>query len=246
MIIIPAVDIKDGCCVRLRQGVMEDQTVYSREPVSAALSWEQQGAELLHVVDLDGAVSGNPVNLEPIRQILQTVKIPVQVGGGLRDLEAMESYLAIGASRVVLGTAAVRNPDLLQEACSRFPGRIVVAIDSRDGRVAVEGWQEVSEQSSMELIKELEKVSPAALLVTDIRRDGMLTGPNLPALRAVLEATPIPVIASGGVSSLKDIEDLLSIRGLYGAVIGKALYEGRLKLREAVGLTRNQDKSSGD
>ena len=240
MIIIPAIDIKEGRCVRLRQGVMQEQTIYSDEPVEAASRWERQGAELLHVVDLDGAVQGSPVNTAQIHRILQTVGVPVQVGGGLRDMQSIESYLTAGASRVVLGTAAVRSPDLLRKACGRFADRIIVAIDSRNGQVAIEGWQEVSEQTTLELAKELEKASPAALLVTDIQRDGMLTGPNLPALRAVVAATQIPVIASGGVRSLKDIEDLLSIRELYAVIVGKALYEGMLNLSEAAKLAKSK------
>ena len=238
MIIIPAIDIKEGRCVRLLQGKMEDQTIYSDNPVQMAQSWVAQGGQILHVVDLDGAVQGKPVNFETIRSILETVTVPVQVGGGLRDLDSMAAYLAAGASRIVLGTAAVQDRKLLEEACRQSPGRIIVAIDSREGQVAIRGWQEVSDQSAVQLARELQTLPIAGLLVTDIQRDGMLTGPNLPFLEEMVQASSIPVLASGGVRSLEDIRQLLKIQGLYGVIVGKALYEGLLPLEKAIAQTR--------
>lgn len=238
MIIIPAIDIKQGRCVRLRQGRMQEETVYSDRPEEMAIYWESQGAELLHVVDLDGAVDGKPQNFGVIQRILHSVDIPVQVGGGLRDIEGIQAYLTAGASRVVLGTAAVLDLNGLKAACRYFPGKIVVAIDTQDGRVAIRGWQEVSDQKATELAKRMEDLPIAALLVTDIRRDGMLTGPNLAVLQAMVNTIRIPVIASGGVRSLEDIQNLSKIRELYGVIVGKALYEGHLDLKEAVALAR--------
>lgn len=240
MIILPAIDIQDGRCVRLQQGRLEDQTVYSDHPAQMAAQWEEQGAEYLHVVDLNGAVEGKRINFDAICQILQAVKIPVQIGGGIRDIAGMEAYLSAGAKRVVLGTAAVSNPALVKDACQRFPGQIVIALDSRDGQVAIRGWQEISEQSTLDMAKQLEEASPAALLITDIQRDGMLTGPNLDVLRAAVETTRIPIIASGGVSSLKDIQDLCDIPHLYAAIVGKALYEEKFQLPEALAIKRSQ------
>jgi phosphoribosylformimino-5-aminoimidazole carboxamide ribotide isomerase len=238
MIVIPAIDIKAGQCVRLRQGKMEETTIYSNEPVQVAKRWEEQGAQLLHVVDLDGAVHGTPKNFEMIKKILKAVSIQVQVGGGLRDIAGIESYLASGASRVVLGTTAVLNRNGLREACEQFPDKIVVAIDSQEGQVAIRGWQEVSNQSATDLAGQIADLPIAALLVTDIQRDGMLTGPNLKTLQAMVRTFSLPIIASGGVRSLEDIKNLIKIPGLYGAIVGKALYEGRLDLKEAVALTR--------
>ena len=238
MIIIPAIDIKAGRCVRLRQGKMQEETIYSDAPVQVARRWEEQGAQLLHVVDLDGAVHGTPKNFEVIRKILKAVKVQVQVGGGLRDIAGIESYLTVGASRVVLGTTAVLDMKGLREACRRFPQKIVVAIDSQDGRVAIRGWQEVSDQLATDHAKQMADLPIAALLVTDIQRDGMLTGPNLKVLQAMVSAVQLPIIASGGVRSLEDIKHLLKIQGLYGAIVGKALYEGLLNLEEAVSLTK--------
>ncbi len=238
MIIIPAIDIKQGRCVRLRQGRMQEETVYSDRPEEMAKYWESQGAELLHVVDLDGAVDGIPQNFAVIQRILHSVDVQVQVGGGLRDIDGIQAYLTAGASRVVLGTAAVLDLNGLKAACRHFPGKIVVAIDSQDGRVAIRGWQEVSDQKATELAKRMEDLPIAALLVTDIRRDGMLTGPNLAVLQAMVNTVRIPVIASGGVRSLEDIQNLSKIRELYGVIVGKALYEGLLDLKEAVALAR--------
>lgn len=240
MIVIPAIDIKDGRCVRLRQGKMQEETVYSDEPGKVARRWEEQGAQLMHVVDLDGAVHGTPKNFEVITNIIKAVKAQVQVGGGLRDLEGIESYLVAGASRVVLGTTAVLDLESLREACKRHPKKIIVAIDSQEGRVAIRGWQEVSDQAAAELARRIEDLPIAALIVTDIQRDGMLTGPNLNVLKAMVSAVRIPVIASGGIRSLEDIKSLLKIQGLHGVIVGRALYEGHLDLGDAISLTRGR------
>lgn len=236
--IIPAIDIKDGRCVRLRQGKMQDETVYSDAPEQVAKRWEEEGAKLLHVVDLDGAVQGIPKNFEVIKKILKAVKIQVQVGGGIRNIAGIETYLNANASRVVLGTAAVLDLQGLREACRRFPKKIVVAIDSHQGRVAIRGWQEVSDQLATDLAQQIADLPIAGLLMTDIQRDGMLTGPNLNVLQAMVNATRIPVIASGGVRSIEDIRNLLKIKDLYGVIVGKALYEGFLDLEEAISLTK--------
>jgi phosphoribosylformimino-5-aminoimidazole carboxamide ribotide isomerase len=217
---------------------MQDETVYSDAPELVAKRWEEQGAGLLHVVDLDGAVQGIPKNFESIKKILKTVKIQVQVGGGIRDIAGIETYLAENASRVVLGTAAVLDLEGLREACRRFPKKIVVAIDSHQGRAAIQGWQEVSDQLTTDMVRRIEDLPIAGLLLTDIQRDGMLTGPNLNLLRAMVNETRIPVIASGGVRSMEDIRNLLKIKGLYGVIVGKALYEGFLDLEEAISLTK--------
>jgi phosphoribosylformimino-5-aminoimidazole carboxamide ribotide isomerase len=238
MMVIPAIDIKNGRCVRLRQGKMQDETVYSDAPDQVAKQWEDKGAKLLHVVDLDGAVEGIPKNFGTIKKILETVNIQVQVGGGIRDISGIEAYLNANASRVVLGTAAVLDLQGLREACRRFPKKIVVAIDSHEGRVAIRGWQEVSGQLATDLVRQIADLPLAGLLVTDIQRDGMLTGPNLNALKAMVHATEIPVIASGGVRSIADIRNLLGIKNLYGVIVGKALYEGFLDLEEAISITK--------
>ena len=238
MIVIPAIDIKEGRCVRLRQGKMDEETVYSDEPGQVARRWVEQGAQLLHVVDLDGAVHGTPKNIEVITSLLKAVKAQIQVGGGIRDLKGIESYLAAGASRVVLGTTAVLDLSNLKEACRRYPHRIVVAIDSQEGRVAIRGWQEISDLAATELARRIEDLPIAALIITDIHRDGMLTGPNLKVLEAMVNSFRIPVIASGGIRSLEDIKKLLKLQGLYGVIVGRALYEGFLDLGEAISLTR--------
>jgi phosphoribosylformimino-5-aminoimidazole carboxamide ribotide isomerase len=217
---------------------MQDETVYSDAPEQVAKRWEEKGAKLLHVVDLDGAVQGIPQNFEVIKKILKAVKIQVQVGGGIRDIPGIETYLNSNVSRVVLGTAAVLDLQGLREACGRFPKKIVVAIDSHQGRVAIRGWQEVSDQLATELAKQIEDLPVAGLLMTDIQRDGMLTGPNLNMLQAMVNATRIPVIASGGVRSIEDIRNLLKIKGLYGIIVGKALYEGFLNLEEAISIAK--------
>ena len=244
MLVIPAIDLKDGRCVRLEQGLMDKDTVYSDDPGAQARSWQEQGGELLHLVDLDGAFAGVPRNKAAIEAIVTAVEIPVELGGGIRDLETIEAYLKLGVERVILGTVAKENPELVAEACRLFPGRIVVGIDARDGLVAVRGWAEVTEKQATELAKEMEGFGVAAIIYTDIARDGMLQGPNIEATRHLAEAISIPVIASGGVSSLRDIENLMAIEasGVSGVITGKAIYTGSLDLREAVALTKRANQ----
>ncbi len=240
MIVIPAIDLKEGKCVRLEQGLMEKDTVFCDSPADQAREWERQGAELLHIVDLDGAFAGKPKNRASIEAIVKAIAIPTQLGGGIRDIPTIEAYLSLGIGRVILGTAAQRNPELVEEACRLFPGRIVVGIDAKNGMVAVQGWAEVTGVTAVELAKRFEGYGVAAIIYTDIARDGMMQGPNIAATRALAEAISIPVIASGGVSSLKDIENLMAIEasGIAGAITGKAVYTGAINLAEAVALTK--------
>lgn len=240
MIVIPAIDLKEGKCVRLEQGLMEKDTVFCDNPADQAREWERQGAELLHIVDLDGAFAGEPKNRASIEAIVTAIAIPTQLGGGIRDIPTIEAYLSLGIGRVILGTAAQRNPELVEEACRLFPGRIVVGIDARNGMVAVQGWAEVTGVTAVDLAKRFEGYGVAAIIYTDIARDGMMQGPNIEATKALAEAISIPVIASGGVSSLKDIEDLMAIEssGIAGAITGKAVYTGAINLAEAVALTK--------
>ncbi len=242
MIILPAIDLKNGKCVRLEQGLMDKDTVYSDNPAAMARHWQQEGGEFLHLVDLDGAFAGEPKNRSAIEAIVAAVDIPVELGGGIRDLETVEGYLALGIDRVILGTVAKENPALVDEACRRFPGRIVVGIDARDGLVAVRGWAEVTEKRATDLAREMQDYGVTAIIYTDIARDGMMQGPNLEATKALAEAITIPVIASGGVSSLQDIRKLLTIEsaGVTGVITGKAIYSGSLNLREAVELTKRK------
>lgn len=240
MIVIPAIDLKEGKCVRLEQGLMEKDTVYSDDPGAQARSWQDQGGELLHIVDLDGAFAGVPRNKQAIEQIVAAVDIPTELGGGIRDLTTIEAYLKLGIDRVILGTVAKENPSLVKEACRLFPGRIVVGVDAKDGLVAVRGWADVTEKHASDLAREMEGFGVEAIIYTDIARDGMMQGPNLEATRALAESISIPVIASGGVSSLQDIENLIAIEasGVTGVITGKAIYTGSLDLRQAVELTR--------
>jgi phosphoribosylformimino-5-aminoimidazole carboxamide ribotide isomerase len=240
MIVLPAIDLKDGQCVRLEQGLMEKDTVYSDDPAAMARHWQDEGGEFLHLVDLDGAFAGVPKNREAIEAIVAAVDIPTELGGGIRDLETIEAYLKLGVSRVILGTVAKENPELVAEACRRFPGQIVVGIDAKNGLVAVRGWAEVTEKKAIDMAREMEVFGVTAIIYTDIARDGMMQGPNLEATAALAEAISIPVIASGGVSSLDDIRNLLQIEasGIEGVITGKAIYDGALNLREAVALTK--------
>lgn len=235
MIIIPAIDLKNGRCVRLRQGDMAAETVYSNDVTAVAGKWQQQGAGLIHVVDLNGAVDGEPKNLPQIESVMKVVRIGVQVGGGIRTIDTVRRYLNAGVSRVVLGTAALMDRAFLEQACREFPQRIVLGLDARDGRIAVKGWTAVSDVKAIDLLKELSGCAIAAVVYTDIARDGMLNGPNLPALKEIVESSSFPVIASGGITSL---EDLLSVQSIgpkiEGAIVGKALYDGKLGLRAAI------------
>ena len=241
MLVIPAIDLKEGRCVRLEQGLMEKDTVYSDDPAAQARTWQEQGGELLHIVDLDGAFAGVPRNREAISAIVEAVDIPTELGGGIRDLATVEAYLDLGIDRVILGTVAKENPALVAEACRLFPGRVVVGIDANKGFVAVRGWADVTEKRASELAREMEGYGVAAIIYTDIARDGMMQGPNIEATRTLAESIAIPVIASGGVSSLRDIENLMAIEGsgVVGAITGKAIYTGALDLREAVALTKS-------
>jgi phosphoribosylformimino-5-aminoimidazole carboxamide ribotide isomerase len=236
MIIFPAIDLKDGVCVRLMQGDPDRATVYGKDPVAVAKHWEDEGAEWLHVVDLDGAFTKAPVNNRIIQEIAKSVSIPIQVGGGIRTFQNIESYISDGIARVIIGTAALRQPEILDEACARFPDRIALGLDARDGRIAVEGWKESTGTDAISLIGRFENLALGAIIYTDISRDGMQTGVNIDATRRLAEATRIPVIASGGVSTLEDIERLLPLvpLGLLGVITGRAIYEGTLNLGEAI------------
>jgi phosphoribosylformimino-5-aminoimidazole carboxamide ribotide isomerase len=238
MILFPAIDLKDGQCVRLRQGDMEQATVFSVDPAAQAAQFEAQGFQWLHLVDLDGAFAGKPVNALAVAQIVRAVGIPTQLGGGIRNLATIEAWLGEGIARVILGTAAVRDPALVRNACRTFPGRIAVGIDSRDGKVAIEGWAETSEMTALDLARSFEDAGVAAIIYTDIARDGVLEGLNLEATRALAEAVSIPVIASGGLASIDDVAKLLEPRYaiLAGAIAGRALYDGRLDPAQALAL----------
>ncbi len=239
MFIIPAIDLKEGKCVRLRQGLMDQATVYGEDPVAMARRWQEAGARWLHLVDLDGAFAKAPVNAAAIAQIRRVLEIPLQLGGGLRSLETMAHYLDLGIDRVIVGTVALKDPDLLARALDRYPGRVAVALDARDGKVATEGWSETSDTDALTLAAELAKLQPAVFIYTDILRDGMQTGPNIAATRRLAQAVDTPVIASGGVSTLTDIANLLPLEadGVIGVITGKALYAGTLDFAAALALT---------
>lgn len=243
MLILPAIDLKNGRCVRLQQGEMERETLFSDHPEEMAGRWESMGAELLHIVDLDGAVAGKPQNEAAIKRILQSVAIPLELGGGIRNLDTIERYLTLGVNRVVLGTIAHKQPALLEEACKKFPGRIVVGIDARDGMVAVEGWKETTAMRAADLVKTIEHKGVEAIIFTDIKRDGMMSGPNIESTRALAAATDIPVIASGGVTTLDHIRELLRLEscGVKGIIVGRALYEGSINVKEALDLVNKKN-----
>jgi phosphoribosylformimino-5-aminoimidazole carboxamide ribotide isomerase len=243
MLIIPAIDLKEGKCVRLEQGLMDKATVYSEDPATTAKHWEDQGAELLHVVDLNGAFAGAPKNLDAIKAIRSAVAMPIEVGGGIRDMATIRKLISIGIDRIILGTAAIQKPDFVQAACAVFPGRIIVGIDATDGLVAIKGWAEVTKVHAIDLAKRMQEYGVIAVIYTDIKRDGMLTGPNIEATKALAESLRIPVIASGGVHTMKDIESLMAVRcnGVTGVITGKAIYSGSLNLREAIQYVRLQD-----
>ncbi|MET0194742.1 MAG: 1-(5-phosphoribosyl)-5-[(5-phosphoribosylamino)methylideneamino]imidazole-4-carboxamide isomerase [Hyphomicrobiaceae bacterium] len=238
MILFPAIDLKDGQCVRLKLGEMSQATVFNDDPAAQARAFEAQGFRYLHVVDLNGAFAGKPVNAPAVEAILAAVQMPVQLGGGIRDLATVEMWLGQGIRRVILGTVAVRDPALVREACRRFPGRVAVGIDARAGKVAVEGWAETSELAAVDLARRFEDAGVAAIIYTDIDRDGVLKGLNLPATLALADAVSIPVIASGGLAGLDDIRALLQPQyaKLEGAITGRALYDGRLDAKAALAL----------
>lgn len=238
MILFPAIDLKDGKCVRLKLGEMSEATVFNDDPVDQAQCFERQGFKYLHIVDLNGAFAGRPVNADAVSGILKATTMPVQLGGGIRDLATVETWLARGIRRVILGTAAVRDPAFVREACKRFPGRVAVGIDARGGKVAVEGWAETSELTATELARRFEDAGVAAIVYTDIDRDGVLKGLNLPSTVELARATSIPVVASGGLASIDDVKDLLKPEHsiLEGAITGRALYDGRIDPKEALAL----------
>lgn len=247
MILFPAIDLKEGRCVRLVRGDMAQATIFNDDPADQAATFAAQGFPWLHIVDLDGAFAGRPMNGDAVREILGRVAVPVQLGGGIRDMRTVEGWLEAGIARVIIGTAAVRDPDFVREAARRHPGRIAVGIDAKDGRVAVEGWAQTSSMTAEELGRRFQDIGVAALIYTDIARDGVLTGLNIPMTLALADAVGIPVIASGGLASLADVERLLEpdCAGLAGAITGRALYDGRIDAAEALRLiARRPERSS--
>ena len=241
MILFPAIDLKNGQCVRLEQGDMARATVFNLDPTAQARSFAAQGFEYLHVVDLDGAFAGKPMNAHAVEAMLKAVTMPLQLGGGIRDLDTIEAWLAKGVARVIIGTAAVRDPDLVKGAAKKFPDRVAVGLDARDGRVAVEGWAETSQVTALEMAQRFEDAGVATIIFTDIARDGLLKGLNLDATIELAERISIPVIASGGFASIEDVRALLAPRAkkLAGAIAGRALYDGRLDASAALALIRN-------
>lgn len=236
--VYPAIDLKDGACVRLRQGAMDSATVYGTDPAARARIWADAGFGWLHVVDLNGAFAGRSVNADAVRAILGAVTVPVQLGGGLRDMAAIAFWLDAGITRVILGSAAVKNPALVTEACRAFPGRIVVGIDARDGMVATEGWAEASTLPAAEVAARFRDAGVAAIVYTDIGRDGMLSGLNLEQTAALARTTAVPVIASGGVGRAEDLRAAAATTGIAGAIVGRALYDGRVTPAEALACQR--------
>ena len=246
MILFPAIDLKNGQCVRLEQGDMARATVFNLDPAAQASHFAAQGFEYLHVVDLDGAFAGKPVNAQAVEAMLAKVTMPVQLGGGIRDLKTVEAWLEKGITRVIIGTAAVRDPELVKTASKKFPGRVAVGLDARDGKVAVEGWAETSEVTALDIAQRFEDAGVAAIIFTDIARDGLLKGLNLDATIALADRISIPVIASGGFASIDDVKALLDPRAkkLAGAIVGRALYDGRLDPAAALALIRNARRAA--
>tara|TARA_R110000787_G_scaffold6770_17_gene23555 strand:- start:2071 stop:2799 length:729 start_codon:yes stop_codon:yes gene_type:complete len=236
MLLIPAIDLKNGQCVRLRQGRMDDVTIFSDDPVSVAKRWADEGAERIHIVDLDGALKGQPVNLKVVEQIASATKVPVQVGGGVRDEETVQHYLNAGVAYIIIGTKAVNTPHFLRDLCIEFPRHIIVGLDAMDGRVALDGWSKLTHHNVVDMAQHCERDGVEAIIYTDIGRDGMMKGVNVESTKTLAQAVNTPVIASGGVSSLDDIRKLLEVEaeGVSGAIIGRALYEGGLSLKECL------------
>lgn len=240
MLLIPAIDLKDGQCVRLRQGDLDDATIFSEEPASMAAQWLEQGARRLHLVDLNGAVAGTPKNQAAIKAILDEVDgdMPVQIGGGIRDLNTIERYLDIGLSYVIIGTAAIKDPGFLRDACSAFPGAIIVGLDARDGKVATDGWSKLTRHDVIDIARKFEDYGCESIIYTDIGRDGMLTGVNIESTVKLAQAVSIPIIASGGVTNLDDIRALCKVEdeGIEGAILGRSIYEGTIDFATAQNL----------
>lgn len=236
MLVLPAIDLKGGKCVRLYQGEMATAKVYSNSPEDTARNWESEGAKMLHVVDLDGAMVGEPRNLGAISRILQAIEVPIELGGGIRDEKTVEDYLQLGVSKVILGTAAYQNREMLRRVCKEFPGRIAVGIDAREGFVAVQGWQEVTEMAAMDLARELEDAGVSHIIYTDIVRDGALSGPNLDATASLARAVSIPVVLSGGMHSFEDLKAAASLEadGVKAVILGRSIYEGTIDLARAI------------
>jgi phosphoribosylformimino-5-aminoimidazole carboxamide ribotide isomerase len=238
VLIIPAIDLKDGRCVRLKQGDMKTATVFSDDPVAMAKHWAAQGARRLHIVDLNGAIAGRPKNEKVIREMIAAVgeKVPIQLGGGIRDLDAIEAYIDAGVTYVIIGTAAVKNPGFLSDACYAFPGHVIAGLDAKDGKVAVEGWSKMTGHDVIDLAKKFEEYGVESIIYTDIGRDGMMGGINIDATLKLAQALKTPIIASGGLNSIKDIESIcarLVPEGIIGAIAGRALYEGKIELKAA-------------
>ena len=242
MIIYPAIDIRGGRCVRLTEGRFDAETVFADEPAERALKWAGLGAEFLHLVDLDGALAGEGKNVPVIQRILKSVSIPVQLGGGIRNLETIEKLLELGVTRLILGSAAVKNPELVAEACKKYPGHIAVGIDAKNGEVAIEGWGQGSGVAATELAKKMASFGVETIIYTDISRDGMLSGVNVEATAALARACGVPIIASGGVASLDDIRRVKAVEGdgVQGCIIGKAIYTGAVDLKEALALAKEE------
>jgi phosphoribosylformimino-5-aminoimidazole carboxamide ribotide isomerase len=238
VILYPAIDLKDGRCVRLLRGEMSAATVFNEDPAAQARSFADAGCRWLHLVDLDGAFAGKPMNAASVEAILKAVRVPVQLGGGIRELATIEAWLGKGIARIILGTAALTNPDLVKEGCRKFPGKVAVGIDARAGKVAVEGWAKTSEMTALDLGRRVEDAGAAAIIFTDIERDGALAGPNVPATAALARALGTPVIASGGIAALDDIAALNAHEsdGIAGAILGRALYDGRVYLKAALAM----------
>jgi phosphoribosylformimino-5-aminoimidazole carboxamide ribotide isomerase len=246
LIVIPAVDLKDGKCVRLSQGRMDQESVYSENPVQMAKHWESKGAPRLHVVDLNGAVTGKPFHRSLIEEIIKALKIPIEVGGGIRDLETIKNYFSSGVQWIILGTIALSNRRLVEEACHQFPGRIILGIDAKKGRVAIQGWNEIISLEAIDLAKKFEGAGLSAIIFTDVERDGMGTGLNWEETKALARETSIPVIASGGVSKIEEIERLKKLEpdGIIGVIVGRALYTGKIDLEEAIRVAKKSEVRS--
>jgi phosphoribosylformimino-5-aminoimidazole carboxamide ribotide isomerase len=236
MILIPAVDIKGGRCVRLLEGRADSETVFSDFPEEMARRWVEQGAERLHIIDLDGAFEKGPRNFSIIKAIVKATRIPIQIGGGIRDLKTVEAYLSLGVAQVILGTVALKDPQLVQDSCRMFPGHIMVSLDARDNRIAVEGWTELSDRDPVDLVKQYQDWAVKAVIFTDIARDGTQKGPSVSSTRRLVRATSLPLIAAGGISTLTDVQSLAPLEGdgLAGIITGRAIYSGTLNLKEAM------------